>query len=154
MLYLSAATELPATTRPELRIEPVDERRRVVEQWFASKAVHFVGAHTGCSCGFPSVIAETPIEYYDGMELESDDRAADLRSVRALLDLIRGLSVGDAPVELYPVADGDEAGPPKGVVTWQLDALDADRFFFTEGFMHVVHRRRAAATVLVHEERS
>jgi hypothetical protein len=140
MLYLGASSELPPTVRPELRVEPVDERRRVVEQWFTNSAVRFVGAHTGCSCGFPSVIAETPIEYYDGMELASDDRAADLRSVRGLLDLIRGMAAADSAVELYPVADGDEALPPRGVVTLQLDALDPDRFFFTERFMHVVHR--------------
>jgi hypothetical protein len=39
--------------------------------------------HTGCGCGSPSVIAESPVEYYDGLSLDSDDRAADLRSVRA-----------------------------------------------------------------------
>ena len=64
-------------------MERLDDLRRVVEQWFANRPVRFIGAHTGCSCGFPSVIAETPIDYFDGMELGSDDRAADLRSVRA-----------------------------------------------------------------------
>ena len=31
------------------------------------RTIRFIGAHTRCSCGFPSVSAEQPIEYYDGM---------------------------------------------------------------------------------------
>jgi hypothetical protein len=33
--------------------------------------VRFIGAHTGCSCGFPSVIAEEPFEYYEGRSVRS-----------------------------------------------------------------------------------
>ena len=47
-------------------------------------------------------------------------------------------------VELYPVADGDESKPPKGVIDWQLTALDPDRLFFNERFMHVVQNREQA----------
>ena len=74
------------------------------------------------------------------MPLHSDDRAADLRSVRALLALIGQAAAKDDQVELYPVADGDESKPPKGVIEWQLAALDPDRLFFNEGFMHTVRR--------------
>ena len=139
MLYLGTAQELPVFSAPELRLEAVEARRAQVAQWFTQPAVRFVGAHTGCSCGFPSVIAETPIEYYEGMSLDSDNRAADLCSVAALLDLLRTLGPAASPSELYPVADGDEANPPKGRIEWQLEALDPDRFFFNERFMHVVH---------------
>ena len=31
--------------------------REAVIQWFTLPTVRFIGAHTGCSCGFPSVIA-------------------------------------------------------------------------------------------------
>jgi len=73
------------------------------------------------------------------MPMQSDDREADLRSVRALIELIR---TADDEVELYPVADGDQSKPPKGTIEWDRDALDPDRFFFNEGFKHLVRRRR------------
>ena len=88
------------------------------------------------------MIAESPIEYYEGMPLSGDDRPADLRSVRALIDLIRQVVVQSGRVELYPVADGEELQAPKGVIEWQLSALDPERFFFNEGFMHVVRNRK------------
>lgn len=138
MLYIGTARELPLEASDDLRIELVEDRRRSVVQWFSQPAVRFVGAHTGCSCGFPSVNAEGPVEYYDGMPLDSDERAADLRSIQALIGLIRRtLAVSDR-VELYPVADGSEAAAPKGVIDWPLDSIQAERFFFNEQFMHVV----------------
>jgi hypothetical protein len=47
------------------------------------------------------VIAEEPIEYFEGMPLGGDDREADLASVRALLALARErLAVEGAPIRL------------------------------------------------------
>jgi len=83
-------------------------------------------------------MAESPIEYYEGMPLLSDDRVADLRSVRALIELIRQVITPSQHVELYPVGDGDESQAPKGVIEWQLRSLDPERFFFTERFIYVV----------------
>ena len=138
MLYVGTADELPLSESADLRIERVEDNRQGVTQWFKSPAVQFVGAHTGCSCGFPSFIAEQPVEYYEGMPFDSDDREADLRSVRALLALLRRSTENGERVELYPVADGDELKPPKGVIEWRLDSLDPERFFFNEGFLHVL----------------
>jgi hypothetical protein len=127
MLYIATAEAL------------LDDVRGGVAQWFSLPSVRFVGSHTGCSCAFPSVMADSVIEYYDGMPLQSDDRSADLRSVRALLDLLRSAATTSERIELYPVADGDEAMPPKGVVEWPLRGLDPDRFFFNERFLHIIH---------------
>lgn len=138
MLYIGTAEELPATSSADLRVESVGDGRHAVRQWFSQPVVQFVGAHTGCSCGFPSVFAEARVEYYEGMPLQSDDRAADLRSVRALLELVRQALVRVDRVELYPVADGDEPAPPKGVIEWRLSRLEPERLFFNERFMHVV----------------
>jgi hypothetical protein len=144
MLYLGTAEDLPDSTSADLRIERVAAARADVARWFEHPSVRFVGAHTGCSCGFPSVMAESPIEYFDGMSLDSDDRDADLRSVRALIALIdRVVSAPDGFAELYPVADGDESKAPKGDIEWRLSALDPERFFFNEGFRHVVRRKDA-----------
>lgn len=143
MLYLGTASELSWPDSPELRLEPVDEPRRAVARWFSQPVVRFVGAHTGCSCGFPSVIADTPVAYDEGMSFDSDDRAADLRSVRALLDLLRQ-AVDGSVVELYPVADGEQGLAPRGTVEWQLESLDPERFFFTERFMYRVRAGQPA----------
>jgi len=145
MVYLGTVTDLPPVSGNDLRLERVQPAREFVRRWFSVPRVHFVGAHTGCSCGFPSVIAETPVDYFDGMRLESDDRAADLRSVRALIDLVARVVERDGRVELYPVADGDEMKPPKGVIELPVESLVADRFFFNERFMHVVAAPRRAA---------
>jgi len=138
MLYIGTGEELPPSSSADLSIEPVDAARQGVKQWFTHPAVRFVGAHTGCSCGFPSVIAESPLEYYEGMVLQSDDRLADLRSVRALIELVGRVVAHSIRVELYPVADGEESMAPRGVIEWQLRALEPERLFFNERFMHVV----------------
>jgi len=141
MLYMGTATKVLPSSMSDLRIEVIDDSRQSVRQWFSQPEIRFVGAHTGCSCGFPSVLADSPVEYYEGMPLDSDDRAADLRSVRALIDLIAQILMGSEVVELYPVADGDQGNRPKGIVEWRIDALDPERFFFNEGFKHLVRGR-------------
>ena len=141
MLYIGTDEHLPLLSSPDLKVEHVEPARQVVGQWFSQPVVHFVGAHTGCSCGFPSVTAESPVVYYEGMPLHSDDRRADLRSVRALIELLGHVVARGSRVELYPVADGDESRPPKGVIDWRLTSLNPDRLFFNERFMHVVRNR-------------
>lgn len=138
MLYIGTAGEMPVEPSRDLRLEPVPADRRGVAQWFSQPVVRFAGSHTGCSCGFPSVIAETRIDYYDGMSLDSDDREADLRSVRALVNLLRREVEASGRVELYPVADGSETTPPKGTIEWQVGSIDPERFFFNEQFLHIV----------------
>ncbi|HEY9467387.1 MAG TPA: hypothetical protein VIR54_30055 [Vicinamibacterales bacterium] len=140
MLYVATADELPLTSSPDLTIEAVDDARRAVDRWFSYRNVRFIGAHTGCSCGFPSVIAESPIEYFEGIWDDHGDREDDLRSVGALLDLLRRIVERSSSVELYPVWDGDQALAPKGVIAWQAGTLVPERFFFNQRFMHIVRR--------------
>ena len=142
MLYIGTARELPLASSPALTVERVADSRRAVGQWFSNPHVRFVGAHTGCSCGFPAVTADVPIEYFDEMRLDSDDRVADLASVRALIDLIGAAGSPSDRIELYPVADGEEAATPRGVIDWHFDSLDPERLFFNERFMHVVHKHQ------------
>ena len=138
MLYIGTREALPLVSSADLRIEAVAPAREGVMRWFSNPEVRFVGAHTGCSCGFPSVIAESPVEYYEGMSLDSD--ASHSRSPqRASSDRIASeTATRTACIELYPVADGDEPTAPKGVLEWELGALDAERLFFDEGFRHIV----------------
>jgi len=144
MLYIGSAQGLPTQSTADLSVEPVEETRVAVMQWFTQPVVQFLGAHTGCSCGFPSVITESPMDYYDGMWPDSEDRANDLRSAAALIQLLPSVLTSGQPVELFPVWDGDEGIAPKGVVEWSLERLHPPTFFFNEHFMHVVTGSGAA----------
>lgn len=134
-LFLGTHTEQPDLESTPLRVERVSPDAEPVRQWFSLPHVCFVGAHTGCSCGFPYVVAEEPIDYWEGMFDESEDRQNDRRSLQALLDLMRHHVLESGVVELYPVWNGEEALPPKGKVSLTLEAITADAFVFTERFL-------------------
>jgi len=136
MLYLAAASDVPMIDTPQLTVEEVEAERSVVRQWLSLPAVRFVGAHTGCSCGFPSVAAETPVEYHEGMFDSAEDRTDDLASVRALLDLVATTLVSNPTVELLAVWAGDEWEPPVGTIDVQFREIEAEKFFFTEHFLY------------------
>ena len=142
MLYMATSHEPPRIETPQLRTEDVDSRRTAVRQWFSLPVVTFVGAHTGCSCGFPSFGADQPFEFYEGIFDERDEREADLASLRALLDLLRSL---DGDVQLYAVWDGEEGEPPKGSLDLDPGAVDPARFFFIERFLYRATRAGVAA---------
>lgn len=137
MLYMATQADMPVRSAPELSVEEVEPSRDAVRQWFSLPVVRFIGAHTGCSCGFPSVIAEEPIDYWDGM-LNGQDREADLRSIDSLLTLVREHVDTAGEVQLYPVWAGEEGSPPKGVITLALGGLHRERFFFHEQFFYRV----------------
>jgi hypothetical protein len=141
MLYVSTAEALPLRADPDLSVEVLPDRSQGVTRWLSQPAVRIIGAHTaGCSCGFPSVIADTAVEYFDGMWANDPDRALDLRSVQALIDLLH-VGLQESPyVELYPVPSGCEADPPKGRIDWRLASLEAETLFFNEQFLHVVRK--------------
>lgn len=143
MLYLGTRLDVPVGAAADLRIEEVSSAREAVRRWFSLPYVHFIGAHTHCSCGFPSVTAEVPIEFVPGMFDDHPARAADLRSVAALLGLMSAHVSGDDEVQLYPVWDGEEGEPPKGTIELTAEDLEADRFFLNERFFHRIRRRGA-----------
>jgi hypothetical protein len=88
----------------------------------------------------PYVVAEEPTEYWDGLFDSGDGRDAHLRSVRALLTIIREQVTAFGGVELYPVWDGNEHLPPKGIIEVFVHSLDAETFLFTEQFFYRVVR--------------
>lgn len=137
MLYIATQADVPVRSSPELSVEEVEPSREAVREWFSLPVVRFIGAHTGCSCGFPHVVAEEPIEYWDGM-FDGRDRDADLKSVDSQLRLVREQVRATGEVQLYPVWDGQEGSPPKGVIKLELGALRRERFFFNEQFFYRV----------------
>jgi hypothetical protein len=136
MLYLATSNEQPLLDSPDLSVEKVEGPREAVRQWFSLPVVRFIGAHTGCSCGFPSVIAEAPIDYFEGMLDAAPDRVDDLRRVGRLLALVREHLTNAGEVQLYPVWDGAEGSPPKGTITLGVEGLDPRTFFFNEQFLY------------------
>jgi hypothetical protein len=137
MLYMATQGDVPVRSSPELSVEEVEPSREAVREWFSLPVVRFIGAHTGCSCGFPHVVAEEPIDYWDGM-FDGQDRDADLESVDSLLRLVREHVSATGEVQLYPVWDGEEGEPPKGVINVGLGALNREKFFFNEQFFYRV----------------
>ena len=134
MLYIGTREDLPLRATADLRIEEVTAE--AVRQLFSLPHVHFIGAHTGCSCGFPSVTADVPIEFYPGMLDDNPEREADLRSVAALLGLIAEQTSQGDEVQLYPVWNGEEGQPPKGTIELAPERLAANQFFFNERFFY------------------
>lgn len=137
MLYMATQGDVPVRSSPDMSVEEVESSREAVRQWFSLPVVRFIGAHTGCSCGFPHVVAEEPIEYWNGI-FDGEDRDDDLRSVDSLLGLVREHVTATGEVQLYPVWDGEEGKPPKGVINLGLGALNREKFFFNEQFFYRV----------------
>ena len=114
MLYLGTRGDLALRADLDLTVEEVETSGEAVRQWFSLSTVRFIGAHTGCSCGFPYVVAEEPIEYWDGLFEPGDERGADLRSVQALVTIVRDHVSRFGEVELYPVGMGTSTCRRKG----------------------------------------
>lgn len=104
MLYLGSRRPLPLRRSEYLAIEPTSEAADVVRDHVRRDYVYFVGSHSGCSCGFPSVVAESEIEYFEGVfDDASADREKDLASVRELMAVIDEALEGQADCVLFPV---------------------------------------------------
>jgi hypothetical protein len=135
-LYLGTHADQPDLKSSPLTVERVAPEAEHVRRWFSLPHVCFVGAHTGCSCGLPYVVAEEPFDYWEGMFDESEERQNDRRSLQALLDLVCSHVLESSFVELYPVWNGEETLPPKGRIRRNLASLTPETFFFIERFVY------------------
>lgn len=141
MLYLGSQRPLPLRRSEYLAIEPVSEAAGVVRDHVQREFVYFVGSYTGCSCGFPSVVAESEIEYYEGMFGDADpDRETELASVRALMTVIDEALEGQPDCVLLPVWQGSEKVAPKGDAHWDRKNMSPERFVLTEQFRYTIVR--------------
>ena len=138
MLYMAASEPVAELETEDLTIERLRSGSEPVARHFAFSHLYFVGAHTGCSCGFPSVMAEGPVTYFEGMfdDEDEEERLKNLASVSALLELIRSYLTNASAVELFPVWVGDEAEGPHGTIELQLEQLEARTFFFNERYLY------------------
>ena len=86
-LYMATQAEQPVQSSPDLSIEELEQVDEPVRQWFTLPVVRFVGAHTQRRCGFPSIVAEELVPFWEGMfgapsesrEHRKDGRSAALR---------------------------------------------------------------------------
>ena len=81
-----------------------------------------------------------PIDYFDGILPDSDERDKDLRSVTALIELIRPMVHSSGEVQMFPIWDLEEHKSPVGTIEWHIESLDPETFFFHEQFLHRVTR--------------
>jgi hypothetical protein len=136
MLYVAAAAPIDKGGRTRLSLEDLAETKAGVRQWFSMPHVMFVAVDGGCSCGFPHVIAETAIFYYEGMFEGDEDREDQIALASELISLIRECLSRGTRVELYPVWYGSESTAPKGTISLVANELDAQTFLFTEQFLY------------------
>ena len=143
VLYLATETEILPRSGEFFSIESINDSSENVVQWFSLPHIVLLGAHTGCSCGFPHVLAEEPIPYFDGMFDDSKDREDDLVSCTDLLCLVGKCLSTSEYIELFPVWNGEESLPPKGTVALDYSSITPETLCFTEHFLYRVSRHPA-----------
>jgi hypothetical protein len=145
MLYVATTGDQPYVETDLLNVEDVEPKRIAVRQWLTLPVVRFVGAHTGCSCGFRSIVASEPLEYGDDLFADDggDDASKGRASLAALMAMARSFVDRDGVVELLAVWDGDEGEPPLGTIDKAASDLQPDTWFFMQQFLY---RVTAAAT--------
>ncbi len=139
-VYLAASRPLPLRdwdeARPSFNVTALSAEEEPVRGRFSRPHVVYLGAYTGCSCGF------TPDE--DG---EEPDAA---RSLDDLVAYVRE-AAADGPVELFTCWDGDWLEPAARRLELAPDDLaDPERWFDELTFATVrapsLHEPRATST--------
>ena len=126
-LRLIAAGDTPASTPPPLSVRPIEHAEVVVRERFTRTHVYFLGAHTGCSCGF-------------GYDEPGNDAAAGRESVRQLRAWLAEQVASAGTLELYACWDGDEGEPATAQerITVAYFRDDADWFELPERWLATV----------------
>src|SRR5687767_2599742 len=126
-MALYVAAERPLRTIPEVNppaaiaVCSLDDRAEPVRRHFSKSHVYFIGAHTGCSCGF-------------SFESDDDDAASGRASGRALRAFLDEAIAEAGEVELYACWDGEEGEAPGQRISLNLAefAGDEERFDLVE----------------------
>ena len=132
VLYLAADEPQPVlpdggTPPAPLSVRSLQQREEPVRERFSKPHVYFVGAYTGCSCGF----SYGPY---------SDDDAEGRESTRQLAAYLTAAVARSGPVEVYSCWDGEEAEPAaeRAAVTPAAFASDAAEFNLPDRWFAVV----------------
>jgi hypothetical protein len=108
-LYLASDNELPLIkweeSRPAFNVDELHDYDLGVLKQFSMPHVVFLGAHTGCSCGFA----------YDSEPPENEDQADEDRdarnSVKLLVQYLRE-QAGKSSLEMFACWNGDQGENP------------------------------------------
>lgn len=126
MLYVAADKPLTPIAwdekHPAFNVTAIDEALKDVRRQFSKAHIYYLGAHTGCSCGF-----RYGDETGDG---EREEREA----VLSLSHYLSEAAVFAGPLELYSCWSGDEAKPPLLQAVMKLEDIPHEIGGTTFGF--------------------
>ena len=136
MLYIAADKPLPLIpwdeNSPLFNVTALQEYSEAVRKQFSKPFIFYLGAHTGCSCGFSY-----------GQYIKDDAVPEELReleeknSVQSLLAYLTDAVKLTGSLELYSCWNGDEEGPADLRETIYFDELPqkigGKSFCFQEG---------------------
>ena len=131
VLFVASDAPLPefagGMPPPPLSVCPIRDAEEPVRAHFTKPHVRFVGAHTGCSCGFVY-----------GADVKED--AEGRESVRLLGAYLADAVARVGPLELYACWSGDEAEPEatRTTVTPADFGGEAERFALAERWFATV----------------
>lgn len=117
-LYLASDKELPLIkweeSRPAFNVDELHDYDLDVLKQFSKPHVVFLGAHTGCSCGF-GFDSETPAD----MDEAREDRDA-RESVRLLVQYLRE-QAEESSLEMFSCWNGDQGETPTETLSVQTE---------------------------------
>lgn len=141
-LFIAARRPLPPVpwdaAAPGFHLQPVAESERAVLTQFRTAHVHFLGAHTGCSCGFTYGLRE--VRNAEDQREEDASRA----SVDALRRYLETAVAAQGEVELFASWEQDWTTPPRERLHVTPAWFGGDTFLLPEQ-VHVRVTGRAGA---------
>ena len=137
VLYIAADRELPLIAwheqTPAFHVTPLPEREEAVRRHFSKPHVYYLGAHTGCSCGF----AYGHLDLRDEKDQTEDTASrASTAGLRAYLAQVSR----DGDVELYSCWEGDWYLPAEHRFEVTTEHFGGDTFSLTERAFYLVKR--------------
>src|SRR5262245_10126110 len=137
-LYVAAEIVLPRVpwveAAPAFNTQELAGHEDVVRERFSKTNVVFLGAHTGCSCGFSygELDPETPEE-------KEDDRRS-RESVRHLREYLADALKSTPELEIFACWEGDQSQPETARRVVSVDHFGGEAFGLNEHEMLVLRR--------------
>jgi hypothetical protein len=113
---------------PVFHVSEPRECELVVRQHLPFSSVRYIGAHTGCGCGF----RRSHAGYIDADPDDADENAAAQADHEALVAYLRAMPIQPRPMQIYGCWSGDESLPPEHFRTCAISQLVSSDFGFQE----------------------
>lgn len=112
---------------PYLTVEELSEPEQAVSHQVSLPHVRFLGAHTGCSCGFDYGVGEA------GSDAEREQEQSGRLSVAALRDFLETQLRAGVLLELFSCWAGEESRAPAEVLEVTPEYFGGDSFELPQG---------------------